>query len=152
MTWRTDRGDTLIEVMITIVLLGTVVAATLTALSATVAGTRLERDRSVAQLWLQSASEFLRESAVQDCNDPGQTEATIRSAYETSIRTGIAPPNGWDPTQLRVVEPVRFWDPTFRFQSACYDDFGFELQLVEIEVTAPGAEVVERVEVVIGGG
>jgi prepilin-type N-terminal cleavage/methylation domain-containing protein len=152
MALRLDRGDTLIEVMITIVLLGTVVAATLTALSATVTGTRLERDRSVAQLWLQSASEFLRESSVQDCNDPGQTEATIRASYESSIRGGVVPPNGWDTGQLRVVEPVLFWDPTFRFQSACYDDFGFELQLVEIEVVAPGGDVSERVEVVIGGG
>ncbi|MFZ8996862.1 MAG: type IV pilus modification PilV family protein [Ilumatobacteraceae bacterium] len=152
MTSRLDRGDTLIEVMITIVLLGTVVAATLTALSAAVSGTRVERDRSVAQLWLQSASEFLRESAVQDCNDPGQTEATIRAAYEGAVREGVVPPDGWDVTQLRVVEPVLFWDPAFRFQSECYDDFGFELQLVEIEVTAPAGDLRERVEVVIGGG
>lgn len=138
--------------MITIVLLGTVVAATLTALSAAVNGTRIERDRSVAQLWLQSASEFLRESAVEDCNDPGQTEATIRAAYETAVREGVVPPSGWDPTQLRVVGPVQFWDPTFRFQSQCYDDFGFELQLVEIEVAAPTGDVRERVQVVIGGG
>lgn len=147
-----DRGESLLEVLITVALLGTVVAATLTALSTTVRGTSQERDRALAQLWLQSAVDSLRATPVQDCNDPGQTEPVIRAAYETAVRSASTPPPGWEPTQLSVAPPVLFWDPNLRFQSVCYDDYGFELQLVELQVVPPNGHGVERVQVVLGGG
>ena len=147
-----DRGESLLEVLITVALLGTVVAATLTALSTTVRGTSMERERAMAQLWLQSAVDSLRSTPVEDCNDPGQTESTIRAAYESAVRTGSPPPPGWASSQLTVAPPVLFWDPNLRFQSVCYDDYGFELQLVELQVVPLSGDNPERVQVVLGGG
>lgn len=147
-----DRGDTFLEVLIAIVLLGTVVAATLTGLSTTVTGTAMERDRATAQMWLQSSIEALKEAPTEDCNDPGQTEASLRATYEEAVRTAVPPPPGWDTAQLRIVPPVRFWDPRLRFQDVCYDDYGFELQLIELEVSSPDGVIIERVHAVVGGG
>lgn len=147
-----DRGDTLIEVLIAIVLLGTVVASTLTGLGVTVNGTAMERDRATAQMWLQSSIEALKQTPTEDCNDTGQTEVTLRTAYEDAVRAAVPPPPGWDEAQLRIVPPVRYWDPRLRFQDVCYDDYGYELQLIELEVSSPDGEVIERVHAVVGGG
>lgn len=149
---RRDRGDTFLEVLIAIVLLGTVVASTLTGLGATVNGTAYERDRATAQMWLQSAIEALQETPTQDCNDTGQTEASLRAAYESAVRAAVPPPPGWEAVQLRIVPPVRFWDPRLRFQDVCFDDYGYELQLIELEVSSPDGEIIERVHAVVGGG
>jgi hypothetical protein len=147
-----DRGDTLLEILIAIVLLGTIVASTLTGLGVTVNGTAMERDRATAQMWLQSSIEALKQAPTQDCNDVGQTESSLRTAYEDAVRAAVPPPPGWDAAQLRIVPPVRFWDPRLQFQDACYDDYGFELQLIELEVSSPDGEVIERVHAVVGGG
>jgi len=147
-----DRGDTFLEVLIAIALLGTIVAATLTGLGVTVNGTALERDRATAQMWLQTSIEALKEEPEHDCNDDGQTEATLRAAYEDVVRAAVPPPPGWEEAQLRIVPPVRYWDPSLRFQDQCYDDYGFELQLIELEVSSPDGVVIERVHAVIGGG
>ena len=147
-----DRGDTFLEILIAIALLGTIVAATLTGLGVTVSGTALERDRATAQMWLQSSIEALKVAPAQDCNDDGQTEATLRAAHENSVRTAVPPPPGWETAQLRIVPPVLYWDPSLRFQDQCFDDYGYELQLIELEVVSPNGDIIERVHAVIGGG
>lgn len=136
--------------LIAVVLLGTIVGTTLTAMTTTVRSTAWERDRATAQMWLQSAIEVLDETAALDCNENGATEATLRAEYEATIRTSVTPPPGWSSDQLRIVEPVQFWDPGLEFQASCYDDFGFDLQLIELEVASPDGTVIERVQSVIG--
>jgi prepilin-type N-terminal cleavage/methylation domain-containing protein len=148
---RADRGDTLIEVLISIVLLGTAVAATLSGLGATVNATAIERDRATAQMWLQSAVEALQDSSTLDCNEAGRTEPTLRANYVDVLRATVPPPPGWDATQLHIASPIRFWNPRMQFQDVCYDDYGFQLQLVELEVSSPDGEVIEQLQAVIGG-
>jgi Tfp pilus assembly protein PilV len=149
---RGDRGETLIELLIAVVLLGSVVGATLVAMSTTVRSTLWERERATAQMWIQSAVEALEETTALDCNEDGRTEVSLRADYEAAIRSSVEPPPGWSAEQIRVVPPVLFWDTNNQFQSVCYDDVGLDLQLVEIEVSSSGGSVVESVEVVIGSG
>jgi len=147
-----DRGETLIELLISVVLLGSIVGATLVAMSTTVRSTLWERERATAQMWLQSAVDALEENSALDCNEEGRTEATLRAEYDTVIQAVVDPPPGWTADQIRVVEPIRFWDANQDFQLVCYGDLGFDLQLVEIEVSSPDGSIVERVQAVIGSG
>ncbi len=154
-----DAGSSFIEVLVAVVLLGIAVVGILTALRTTVIGTAVERDHSRAQQWLQSAVGVLAAEDRRDCDD-GLGEATVRTEYEAAIRaeTGIIPP-GWqaDP-QLTIVQPIKVWDGNQYWDpydpsapATCFDDDGFELQLITIQVTSPDGSILETVQVVKDG-
>ena len=156
---RRDRGSSFIELLVSIVLLGLAVVGVLTTLRVTVIGTTTERDHARAQQWLQSSIGVLDAADRVDC-DVGLGEETVRLTYQATLRaaTGLTPP-GWkgDP-QLTVVKPVKVWDGTKYWDpydptapATCFDNDGFELQLITIEVTSPSGSVIERVEVVKDG-
>ncbi len=144
----------LIEIVISVLLLGTSGVSMLGALTATVAATRYERDHARAQVWLQSAIEELQAADRQGCD---QGEETVREAYLEHIRDNVINPPGWSDSQVDIVSPVkawdgqRYWDP-YDPQSPgqCFDNDGFRLQLITIVVTSPDGKVIEQVSVVKG--
>ena len=78
---RRDRGASYIELLVAIVLLGTVVVGVLAAVRATVIGTRVERDHSKAQQWLQSAVGVIEAQDFASC-DPLVINGANAAAYE----------------------------------------------------------------------
>src|SRR5690606_9875309 len=56
---RSDTGATFVEVLVAIVLLGTVVVGTLAGVRATLLSSAVDRDHANAHAWLQSASDLL---------------------------------------------------------------------------------------------
>lgn len=151
-----DRGFTLIEVVISIVLLGLVVAGSLAALRGTVLAGTLHRDHSNAHAWLQSASDVLYAAPKVYCNPaaPDKGEAAVRRAYDLVVDS-VENPEGWTNRQIRVVPKVQFWnagnidadaDIEYFFGSKC--DPSLTLQLVVIEVRAPSGRIIETVELV----
>src|SRR5262245_35690756 len=95
--------------LVAIVLLGTAVVATLAGVNAVVVGSRVERDHSRAQQWLQSASENLRASVRRGCDT--YTESQIRAYYQDSvIRAAADNPNGWADDRIEIVPPVKVWN------------------------------------------
>lgn len=149
---RRDSGTSFIELLVAIVLLGTVIIGVLTAVRTTVIGTRLERDHAKAQQWLQSASENVRGTVRWGCDT--YTEAEIRLHYQTDvIRLPANNPTGWPDNQIQVVRPVKVWngeqylDP-YTAPQPCYDNEGKFLQLVTIQVLSPDGDILESVEVV----
>ena len=153
---RFDSGTTLIEIIITIVIIGSVVAGTMASLQASIiAGTR-HRDHSNAHGWLQSASDMLYAAPKVTCDSslPSNGEAAIRAAYDDVIEA-VANPQGWAEWQIRVVSPVLFWnadnvdsdpDIEYFFSSAC--DPSLTLQLVRLEVRNTNGTIIESVEIV----
>jgi prepilin-type N-terminal cleavage/methylation domain-containing protein len=153
------NGFTFIEVLVSIVLLGTAGIATMVALRTTVVGTRIERDHSRAQQWLQSAVGALEATGRLDCDVvlAGYTtgEETVRGEYQKEIRLALQNPPGWNDSQITVVQPIkvwdgaRYWDPYDPLAPApCFDDLGYELQLVTMQVTSPDGAIIETVQVV----
>jgi type II secretory pathway pseudopilin PulG len=144
----------LIEIVVSVLLLGTSGVSMLSALTATVAASKYERDHARAQVWLQSAIEELQAADRQGCD---QGEATVRAAYLQHIRDNVINPPGWADSQVDIAMPVkawdgeRYWDP---YDAAspddCFDNQGFKLQLITIVVTSPDGEVIEQVSVVKG--
>ena len=146
----------MIEILISIVLLGTVVAGSLAALQGTILAGTLHRDHSNAHAWLQSASDVLYAAPKEYCNAgaPDKGEPAIRAAYNAVVDS-VRNPEGWDDRQINVVGKVQFFnaanidadaDVEYFFGAAC--DPSLSLQLIKIEVRAPSGRIIESVEIV----
>lgn len=142
--------------VIAVVLTGLVVTASMAALRSSVIGSRLHRDHSNAHAWLQSASDMVYAAPKQPCNaaaaDKG--EAAVRAAYD-AVADGVPNPEGWIDWQIRIVEPVQFWnaanldaDPDIEYFFGSDCDPSLTLQLVELEVRSTDGDIIERVEIV----
>lgn len=153
---ETDRGTTLIELLIAIVLIGGVVAGTMATLRATTIAGTMHRDHSNAHGWLQSASDVLYAAPRTDCNPalPDKGEANTRTAYK-SIVNGVTNPQGFADWQIQIVPKVQFWnsgnidsDPDVEFFFGPDCDPNLTLQLIKIEVRNKDSQIIESVEIV----
>src|SRR5262245_42570993 len=128
-TSRVDSGVTFIELLVAIVLIGTAVVGMAAAVRATVIGSRLERDHSRAQVWLQSSMETLDALPRVGCDPVGTPPVTpdVRGSYENSIRAVASAIPGWNANVQLSVASVSYWNGT-TYQSTCADDAGFLLQ------------------------
>lgn len=145
-----DRGFTLVEVVVSILLVGLTATAGLVTLRTSVRASVTNRDHSNAHAWLQSATDVLYGAERQDCGTAtASREAEVRAYYQQVVRT-TTNPAGWPIENIEVVAPVRFWDGSSTYQSTCYDDLGISLQLITLRVRNNDGEIVETVEVVKG--
>ena len=159
-----DHGTTFVELLVAIVLIGTVIVATLAGLRATIIGTTLDRDHANAHAWLQSATDLLYGEPRRDCGaaagdiDQNGTDeadnieraavrAVILGAYQAVV-AGVSNPEGWPASNITVYD-VLYWDGD-SYQPTCYDDFGINLQLIKLRVRDLDNKIVEEVEVVKG--
>lgn len=141
---------TLVEVMVAIVLTGTLAVTGIVCLRASIVASAIDRDHANAHAWLQTASDVLYGAALVDCGtQTSSNAAAVASAYE-AIAQGTSNPQGWPASQITVVRPVKFWDGTSTYQGTCYDDAGINLQLIQLQVRGPDGRIVESVEIVKG--
>ena len=154
-----DAGFTFVEILVSILLLGTAVLSMVTLVLTSVQASTLARDRANAHAWLQSAADVLYGAPNEDCgisptvSSPTGTsrEPQVRAAYQAVVRSNfIEPPQGWPVGNISIVEPVLFWDGSEEYQPICYDDLGVSLQRITIEVRGLDGRVVESVQVVKG--
>lgn len=149
-----DRGVTLIEILVAIVLLGTVIAATLTTLRVTVSASALDRDHSNAHAWLQTAADMLYARELITCDSTDKD--TMISEYQATIQA-TDNPEDWSPSNIEVIG-LEFWSididsngvGTEAWGATC-DAGDTNLQKLELRVTAEDGRIVEEVEVIIGG-
>ena len=153
---RGEAGFSFIEILVSIVLLGTVVLTTLVAVRATIIATRVERDHAKAQQWLQSAVQVIEDESFGDCrvgNIPQSQTDTI-TLYQDRVNGSAQPPFGWSGTQLRIVPPLDVWNGSawiaYTAATDCYDDYGLKLQRITVEARSPAGEILETVQVVKG--
>lgn len=160
---RCDAGTTLIEILVSVLLIGTAVVATLGALRISVVGGTIHRDHANAHAWLQSASDVLYASEKQDCDtslaDGG--ESVIIGTYQPVV-DAVANPEGWTNSQIEVLK-VEFWNATriknaitgkevgivdYRFGAICQDSINLSLQRITLEVRSPDGRIIEEVELI----
>jgi hypothetical protein len=151
---RRDRGVSFIELLIAVVLLGTTIVAVLTAVRATVIGTRIERDHSKAHQWLQSAVGVIEAYQFATCDDTNPADGTVvQAAYQSAVDASATIPYGFTGGTITVLAP-KVWDGAqrkfvpFSVQPLCYDQFRMQQQLIDIEVRGPKGDIIEDVEVV----
>ena len=138
-------GQTFIELLVAIVLLGTVVVGVLTALRTTVIGTRVERDHSKAQQWLQSGIGVIEGYDFAKCSTITLNGVERQSAYQAAIddpTTGLSGRTGSTVRRSRSKMP-EVWNGTstclcstvavpllrqFRVAAATRDDRGTQAE------------------------
>jgi prepilin-type N-terminal cleavage/methylation domain-containing protein len=154
-----DDGVSLVEVLISIVLIGMVVGATLTTLQVTILASGTDRDHSNAHAWLQTAADVLYARPLEPCAPAGSSATNkdaIISTYEATLQQ-TENPEGWADTNIEIYD-LQFWhiniDPVTKFTEEGWGDLcdtsDTNLQRIGIEVRSEGGEIVERVEVIIG--
>ncbi len=152
-----DQGISLIEILVAIVLIGTVVVATLGALRISILGGTVHRDHANAHAWLQSASDVLYAREKVDCSttDPDGGKVAILAQYQPTV--DIVPnPETWTNSQIRLID-VQFWNATdtdsdgiveYRFGTVCQDTINLSLQRITLEVRSPNGRIIEQVELI----
>ena len=136
---RDERGETLVESLVTVTILGTVVVAVMFGLATAVNLSKTQRDRADAAVVLAAAADAVDSATYVPC--PGVSTAS----YDPTA--GVTLPSGWSSANVRVVA-VRAWDGA-AFSACASTDRG--LQLVTVEVRAPGDDETRRVDVLKRG-
>ena len=156
-----DRGFTLIEIVVGVALMGLVVGGTMTLLGTTIRASRLDRDHSNAHAWLQTASDMLYARDPDLCDSSfNQTQllaqrATIMADYQNTARQ-TENPEHWAAQNFRVTD-LLFWHYARNPVTNAVDEGWYpdkcttKLQLVKLLVRSDAGEIIEEVEVVIGG-
>jgi hypothetical protein len=147
---RRDRGQTFVEILVSIVLLGTVVGATLTALRTTIVSSRADEGQAKANAWLLAAEDAIYRTPYIPC--PSFTAAQVKSAYDIEVQATTTPPEGWAGGSVGV-NVVFFWskeDGQEVWSDACGTEFS--AQLVEIYVRSPSGDVGKTMQVIKRGG
>lgn len=152
-----DSGMTLIEVLISVLLLGTVVVSTLGVLRISILGGTVHRDHANAHAWLQSASDVLYATTKVDCNTaaPDSGKEAIRAAYQLVVDP-VPNPETWANSQIRIID-IQFWNSAdlnnngiieFGFGTNCQDDENLSLQRITIQVRSPNGRIIEQVDLI----
>lgn len=145
---RADEGFSLVEVLVSIVLIGTVTVAMLVALRVSVKASALDRDHINSHAWLQGATDILYGYDRLDCGTvAAPQEAAVRTTYDGYVQTAPKPLN-WN-GQIKVIGPILFWNGD-QYTPTCYDDLGINLQLITLRVYGPDNKIVESVQIVKG--
>jgi Tfp pilus assembly protein PilX len=147
---RRDRGTTFVEILVSIVLLGTAVGGTLTALRTTIVSSKVDGDVTKASVWLREAEEALHRTAYKQCSV--NTELQIANAYRAAIQA-VPPPAGWAGATINLAS-VQFWGRNATthvegWMPFCTGDF--VAQLVDIYVLSPTGNVGRHVLVIKSG-
>ncbi len=159
---RDDRGTTLVEMLIAVMILGLVFVAVLSSMGTSTIASGLHRSQANAHAVLLSAVERLKsptEVAYGLRDAGGQIVCPATAAphdgadfpdYLTAIRS-VPVPAGWDPVATISMPNVEYWDGT-TFQSTCYDGTPIlRLQLITITVVDPDGKVSESLDIVKRG-
>ena len=145
-----DSGLSLIEILVSVALVGTVGVALLASLQVTILSSRVARDHAQAHEWLQSSTEILvNDIPWSDCDDTDSagSATALQNSYQTELRlkSTIIPP-GWDPARLVVPKCVEFAGASGAYGSTCLATE--HRQRITIQVQNPDGDIIEEVEVV----
>lgn len=138
---RAEAGTTLIELLVTVTILGLAVVAVVAGMATSILGSDANRKQASVHTVLVSAAEAVKSDALNH-----YTTCAGSGAYNAS--SGVTLPAGWAPATVTVVG-VKYWDGSaFAASLASCPASDQKLQLVEIQVSAPDAKAVDRVAVV----
>jgi type II secretory pathway pseudopilin PulG len=128
-----ERGDTLIEVLIAVTILGIAFVAILAGLATTINLSGRQRGQANASVVLVSAADSVKNQAYVDC------------ATSYSASSGVTLPAGWSTSDL-TISSIKYRSGTA--WSATCPGPDQNVQLVTITATAPDGRSAESVDVV----
>jgi hypothetical protein len=143
---RRDAGVSLVEIVISIVLMGTVVVAILNAVATSIRMSSVSRDAAQVETVVVNAADRINRAPIR-CDIDGYTEYAV-----AAVRS-----QGWWTNEGEFAQAANvrheFYDPTasppWREGVCPADDFGKRLiQRVSITVTSPSESVSRTIQVV----
>lgn len=154
----TDRGNTLIEMLIVIVLMGMVVTAVLVGIRVTILASSTDRDHAAAFAWLQAGSDAVYNVPRIPCTANGAGRTLAMTQYDAAVKLVPKPPIWNGKGSIRVTD-VQYlgragvdndfsWSPLFCFEGGTFVNSPLYTQRVIIEVTMPNAASVQTLEMV----
>jgi prepilin-type N-terminal cleavage/methylation domain-containing protein len=163
-----DRGLSLIELLVAVMLIGLVVVGILVSLRTTTAATGIDRDHAISYSWLQAASDEIYRDPRIPCTS-GQAAAiaaytaaahrapipvTWRSEGDPSVPQGSAAIRVTNVEYLGRTNPdaVFEWDKSFCFEGGVYVESPLYTQRVTIESTSPDGRIVKTLQMVKNEG
>ncbi len=141
-----DSGITLIEILVSITLMGTIGIAVMGALFTAIVGSAVQRDHARAHEWLQSATEVLvNDIPWIDCD--GTNPTAHAGSYESALQgfPAIVPPD-WGLYSIEVPVDVTYPDNSGSYGAPC--NSSENRQKIVIQVKSPDNKIIETVEVV----
>jgi prepilin-type N-terminal cleavage/methylation domain-containing protein len=144
-----DGGFSLLEVIVSVLLMAVGGAAALLALGSAINGSGRLQQHANAITWLQTASDVIvdRDTPRIPCVT---ADDSAHIAGYTAVAQAVPNPDGWPASQITVTN-VRFWDGTTFRDDICYETLALKLQLIELTATSPDGRVTEHLQVVKGG-
>jgi len=134
---RRERGETLVEVLITITIVGIAFTGILAGLATAINLSGRHRGQANADVVLVSAAESVKNQAYVPC------PSVSTSSYTPT--QGVTLPSGWSASDVQVTS-VRKWGGAAYLSTCPGTDLG--LQLVTITATTPDGKSTESVEIV----
>lgn len=150
-TRRRERGSSFVEVLVAVVLLGTIVVAALAGLRASITGSSVDEDSARAIAWLQAAGDEIHATDYEPCHLE-VTPGDIRASYQTTVDAATRPTD-WGAATITVVS-VEFLSrsgATESWGSTCASgdpDSPLYAQLVRLRVTDPDGKFTADLEVI----
>jgi type II secretory pathway pseudopilin PulG len=147
---RPEAGETLVELVMALALMGIVVVGIVGGLATTVLSSQVHRSQADANAVLVSAMETIKSNEFDWSNvDCSKTAAARQTAYETRARTTTMP-TGWSSSQLTVTAmSYESVDASgVSFGSTC--TAGLNRQLVTLQLTSPDGRVASTYSFVKG--
>ena len=135
--FRRERGETLVEVLITITIVGIAFTGILAGLATAINLSGRHRGQANADVVLVSAAESVKNQAYTAC------PSVSTSSYNPT--QGVTLPSGWAASNVQVTS-VKTWGGAAFLSTCPGTDLG--LQLVTITATTPDGKSTESVEVV----
>ncbi|WP_133870785.1 hypothetical protein [Ilumatobacter fluminis] len=135
---RRDAGATFIELLVSIVLLGTIGVAVLVATTAALAGARTSDEIAKSQATVAEVADFLTDTDPEnvpwlDCSTLADPSNDARTSYQSTL-------DGAFPGSVEVVA-VLFWDRTTEtFSTTCGTTAGYRLQQITFRTVVNDAE------------
>jgi type II secretory pathway pseudopilin PulG len=130
-----ERGDTLVEVLITITIVGIAFTGILAGLATAINLSGRHRGQANADVVLVSAAESVKNQAYTQCASTSSYSAT----------SGVTLPSGWVASNLSITS-VKKWNGSSFVTTCPATDQG--LQLITISATTPDNKSTETIEVV----
>lgn len=148
---REDVGDTLVEVLITVMILGITAAGLVGAMTTASIGSGSHQDEAYAQSLAVAAAERVESAAYTNCAQASDYVTAAQSAYSsatvpapwTASRISVAAVQYWTTQQPSPLPPAG-WTTN---SGLCTDSATFPggLQRIEVKVTSPDQKATEFV-------
>jgi type II secretory pathway pseudopilin PulG len=137
---RGDRGDTLVELLATVMIMGIAVTVILGAVAATLRFTDMHRKQAVAGAAVREFAERIESSVAAPTS--GYKAACPAGTAKTAYESTYTKPAGFE----REVVAVAYWNGSI-FTANCADDIG--VQRVTLHVWSADNRADERLDVIV---